>query len=133
MTTVQVFIKKQFQTKDEFETEAQYKARVTDESIATLKKELTQEAEAAFIAKRSVNVVLQLSLGTYDAEKETFDVSDLSYGKFKVKVPMAAARDFKALWDGIVKTPTYCVKNDRMGIKSITFRMPDGTEFKTTE
>jgi len=46
---------------------------------------------------------------------------------------MAAARDFKALWDGIVKTPTYCVKNDRTGIRSITFRMPDGTEFKTIE
>ena len=122
---------KAFETKDEFETEAQYTARVNEESLAKLKAELTKEAEEAFIQKRSSSVVLQLTIGTYDAENQTFVVADLNYGQFIVEVPLNVARDFKALWDGIVKTPKFVVKDDALTVDGITFRMPDGQEFTT--
>jgi hypothetical protein len=120
-----------FKVKDEFETEAQYNSRVNEMSIAKLQAELTREAEAAFIQKRASSVALQLTIGTYDAENQSFMVTDLNYGQFIVNVPLYAARDFKALWEGIVKTPNFVVKNDALTIDSITFRMPDGQEFTT--
>jgi hypothetical protein len=59
---------------------------------------------------------------------------EATYGTFKVKVPQNVAREFKSLWDGIVKSASFCVKNDKLAIESISFRMPDGTtEFTTVE
>jgi hypothetical protein len=118
-----------FETKDEFETEAQYASRVTEESVAALKEQLTKEAEVEYIKMRGKTITLRLTLGTYDAENEIFAVSDITYGDFTVKVPLAVARDFKSLWDGLTKTPALSVQNDTLAVDSITFRMPDGTEF----
>ncbi|MBR7130022.1 MAG: hypothetical protein IKD05_07095, partial [Tidjanibacter sp.] len=85
----------------------------------------------AFIQKRSSSVVLQLTIGTYDAENQTFIVTDLNYGQFIVEIPLNVARDFKALWDGVVKTPNFAVVDDALTVDSITFRMPDGQEYTT--
>ena len=120
-----------FQVKDEFETEAQYAARVNEESIAKLTAELTKEAEGAFIQKRASTIMLQLTIGAYDAENQTFVVTDLNHGQFIVNIPLNVARDFKALWDGIAKTPNLAVKDDLLVVDSITFRMPDGQVFTT--
>jgi hypothetical protein len=120
-----------FEAKDEFETAEQHAARVTPESIAALKAELTAEAEKAFIEARASSIVLQLQLGEYDAENQIFPVTDLVYGQYIVNVPLEVAREFKSLWDNTTKTPTLCVENDTITVDKITFRMPDGKEFVT--
>jgi hypothetical protein len=120
-----------FEAKDEFETAEQHAARVTPESIAALKAELTAEAEKAFIEARASSIVLQLQLGEYDAENQIFPVTDLVYGQYIVNVPLEVAREFKSLWDNTAKTPTLCVENDTITVDKITFRLPDGKEFVT--
>ena len=122
-----------FEVKDEFETEAQYASRVNEETLAALKEKLTEEAEVQYIKERGKSVVLQLTLGTYDAENECFAVTDNNYGEFVVNVPLNVARDFKSLWDGLTKTASFCVKDDALAVESITFRMPDGAEFTTNK
>ena len=122
-----------FEAKDEFETEAQYASRVTEETVAALKEKLTEEAEAEYVKERGKSVVLQLTLGAYDAEQECFTVTDNTYGSFTVKVALNVARDFKSLWDGLTKTAAFCVENDVLAVESITFRMPDGAEFVATK
>jgi hypothetical protein len=102
---------------------------VTEESVAALKEQLTKEAEAEYIKLRGKSITLRLSIGTYNAENETFAVTDITYGEFTVRVPLAVARDFKSLWDGLTKTPSLSVQNDALAVDSITFRMPDGAEF----
>ena len=121
-----------FQVKDEFETEAQYASRVNEETIAALEEKLTEEAEVEYIKERGKSVVLQLTLGAYDAENECFAVTDNNYGSFVVNVPLNVARDFKSLWSGLTKTPSFKVKDDALTVESITFRMPDGSEFVAT-
>ena len=120
-----------FKVKDEFETEAQYALRVNESSIANLKAKLTEEAEAEYVKQRGSSVVLQLTLGSYDAETETFSVTDSTYGTFTVKVPLNIARDFKSLWDGLTKSASFCVKDDVLAVEGLTIRMPDGKEFSS--
>ena len=98
-----------------------------------LEEKLTEEAEAEYIKERGKSVVLQLTLGAYDAENECFGVTDNNYGSFVVNVPLNVARDFKSLWDGLTKTASFCVKDDALSVESITFRMPDGVEFTTNK
>jgi hypothetical protein len=106
---------------------------VNAETIAALKEKLTEEAEVEYVKERGKSVVLLLTLGAYNAEKETFAISEVTYGAFTVKVPLNVARDFKSLWEGLTKTPTLAVENDALTVKSITFRMPDGQEFVATK
>jgi hypothetical protein len=107
---------KAFKVKDEFETQAQYNSRVNDDTIAALEAQLTKEAEGEYVKEMGSKIVLQLTLGTYHADEEYFPVMEATYGTFKVKVPQNVAREFKSLWDGIVKSASFCVKNDKLAI-----------------
>ena len=95
------------------------------ESVRTNK-----EAEKAFIEKTSGTAEYDYILGSYDADRESFQISDSNFGTLSVRVPLGEARNFKALWDGLVKNPTFCVKNNQLGVESLSIMMPDGvTEY----
>ena len=111
---------------------SQYASRVNEQSIAALKEKLSEEAEMAYIKERGKSVVLQLTLGSYNAELETFTITDNNHGTFSVNVPLNVARDFKSLWSGLTKKASFKVKDDALFVESITFGMPDGTEFVAT-
>lgn len=81
---------KEWQKKREFETTAQYQARVTKENQDKKTKDLMAEAINDYTRKHS----LTPKLGDYDADYQLYSI-ETNYGKQYVQVPQADAPAFK--------------------------------------
>lgn len=115
-----------WQQKDEFETIAEYKERVTGEKREQKIRELSKEAENLFIAEhKKLDPIGKLTLEPYDAENGVFSVRSSKFGQLLVPVPRAngEANAFRAHFDGdmLFENPTYFIDNEKIALKSLEF------------
>lgn len=124
---------KKWQTKDPYETVAEYQARVTEASRDAKVKELLKSAEEEYIKTYAQRVRLNdLALQTYDAEHGTFLIES-KYGNLVVSVPRAnnEARIFESSWSGMqFKDPQFYINNDKLMLSSLTFVTPTGNTYR---
>lgn len=122
-----------WQLKDDYETMAEYRERVTEETRNEKIKEFAKEAEIDYIAKYSPNIKFDnLRLGKYDAEHGVFLVSSPSLGNMLLPVPRQnnEARNFEASWKSVKATNAkYGIVNDKMVLTSLTFLTAQGKEY----
>lgn len=120
-----------WQIKGEYEKTSEWRARVNEATRQRKARELTQEAEAKFIAEKSRKVNPSYAIdGSYDADNETYCITTPQFGKLLVPVPRSSAKKFRDQWTSITKTPRYFIEDDKLALASVTFRMPDGREFR---
>lgn len=122
-----------WQLKDDYETLAEYKARVTDETRDAKIKELAKVAEANYIAEYGARVGWNnLRLERYDAENGVFLITSPDMGDMLLPVPRTnnEARMFESQWN-TVKTDDarFCVSNDRLALAQLTFRTSNGKKY----
>lgn len=113
----------EWQRKKEYETVAQWKARVTESSRKKEVERLISEARADYIKKSSPKN-FSCKIENYDAEGGVYKLkADNLASPFYVKVPVSEAPAFKENFDETVKTPEYCIKDDNLDIASCTFML----------
>ena len=98
---------KEWQQKRDFETTAEYKARVTPENQQKKMQEYLAKAIKEYTDKNKI----QVTLGQYDADAEVFTLNS-NYGTKYVKVPRSAAPDFKEGFANAAFEPSYVMGND---------------------
>ena len=104
------------QQKKEFETVAQYQARVNKEKRDAKLQELIAKYRKEYIANAEKNKKLSFSIGNYDSEYNVFPLTDTSHGTKYVKVPMADASAFKENFEKALFVPTYDVINNNLAL-----------------
>ena len=117
-----------WQKKDEFETIAEYKERVTGDKREQKIRELTKEAEDRFIAEhKKMDPIGKLTLEPYDAENGVFSIRSSKFGQLLVPVPRenGEASTFKTHFEKemLFENPTYFIdKEEKIALKSLDFR-----------
>ena len=106
---------KVWQKKQEFETTAQYKERVTKENQQKKIQELLNEAIKDFTDKTKINV----TLGSYDADFQLFKMNS-NYGQIYVKVPLQEAPAFKQNFKNATFKPSYIATNEGIILNALT-------------
>ena len=133
----QQYMKENFEkwrVKDPYETEAEYKSRVTEKTSAAKIKTLQAEAESSYIKLyvREINIS-DFDLQIYDAENEVFLAKSV-YGSVLIPVPRAngEARVFESTWKGTqCINPEYAIdNNNNIVLSAITFVTPMGQSYK---
>lgn len=117
----------EWQKKKEFETTAQWQARVTEQARNAKVNTFIEQARREYLEQNKVSIARK-EIGTYDADYGIFPVhiygsngDDL--GNVYAKVPMSDAQSFKANFSSVTLTPRYGIVNDGVGIVDCTFRM----------
>lgn len=109
-----------WQTKKEYETVEQYKARVTEEKrlqrMNDFKNELKEEY-ASIYAPKSIST----QLGIYDSEYGVYTIRTNSYGNVYAKVPKADANNFRQNYNQVQTNPHFGVRGDTLAIISCDF------------
>lgn len=106
---------KVWQKKREFETTAQYKARVTKENQQIKTQELLDEAIKDYTDKKKINVTLD----SYDADIQLFKINS-NYGQQYVKVPLQEAPAFKQYFSHATFKPSYIATNEGIILSALT-------------
>lgn len=122
-----------WQLKDDYETLAEYKARVTDATRDAKIKELATIAESNYIAEYGAKVGWNnLRLERYDAENGVFLIKSPDMGDMLLPVPRTnnEARMFESQWN-TVKTDNaqFCIADDRLALAQLTFRTSNGKKY----
>ncbi|MDR1120547.1 MAG: WG repeat-containing protein [Dysgonamonadaceae bacterium] len=113
---------KEWQKKGEFEKTADWQVRVNEATHKAKATEFLKQAKQEYIAEKSKGIILNQSLGDYDADNEVFLIKDAIFGNLLVSVPFNKARDFKDSWSNLTKTPRYFIENDKLAIAEITYK-----------
>lgn len=106
---------KVWQKKREFETTAQYKARVTKENQQKKMQELLDEAIKDYTDKKKINVTLD----SYDADFQLFKINS-NYGQQYIKVPLQEAPTFKQNFSHATFMPSYIATNEGIILNALT-------------
>lgn len=124
---------KRWQEKTEYETAAEYKERVTENSRNAKIAEYKDSIRAEYIAKYSPEE-LNCEIVSYDADGEVFKIKakyiNSYYGKdvyTYAKVPRSEAPKFKEQWENVKIEPTYCIAKNYLGIASCKFTLNSKT------
>ena len=89
-------------------------------------------AEEYFIADAHRVLNINLSLSQYDANNQTFMVSDDFFWKnIPIYVPASRAKYFSDSWEQIEFSIHYGIENDRIAITEINFKLPNGETYNT--
>ena len=89
-------------------------------------------AEENFIADAHRVININLSLNQYNANSQTFMVTDDFFGKnIPLHVPASRAKNFSDSWEQIEFSIQYGIENDRITIKKINFKLPNGETYNT--
>ena len=89
-------------------------------------------AENNFIADAYRILNINFSLSQYDANSQTFMVTDDFFGKnIPLPVPASKAKNFSDSWEQIEFSIQYGIENDRIAIKDINFKLPNGETYNT--
>src|SRR5574344_837100 len=83
-----------WQKKGRYERTDEYKQRVTEENRKALARELTKNAEKAYITKY-YNGIIKFKLRDYDADNESFLLSNKVFGDIVVPVARDKAENFE--------------------------------------
>ncbi len=124
---------KKWQEKDDYETVAEYRERVTETSRNAKVEELKNSARAEYISTYGQRVRLNdMSLKPYDAENKVFLIES-KFGELVVPVPREnnKAKDFENLWNGMqLRNPRFNISGDRIVLSSLTFVTPTGDVYQ---
>ena len=122
-----------WQIKDDYETLAEYKARVTDKAREQKIKMLAQEAEDKYINEFGSKVQFDnLRLEKYDAENGVFLITSPDLGNMLLPVPRTnnEARNFESQWNAVkTDNPQFCIANDKLALAQLTFRTNTGKRY----
>lgn len=122
-----------WQIKDDYETLAEYKARVTDKAREEKIKLLAQEAEGRYISEYGAKVQFDnLRLEKYDAENGVFLITSPDLGNMLLPVPRTnnEARNFENQWNAVkTDNPQFCIANDKLALAQLTFRTSAGKRY----
>lgn len=117
-----------WQKKKEYETSAQWQARVTEANRAKKVQEFTERAKQEYIAKytKGTNAkALACNVGYYDADYGVFPITDEKFGTFYASVPQAEAQNFKNNFSSVKITPEFGIKDDHISVIAATFTLGD--------
>ncbi len=109
---------KEWQKKKEYETNAQYQARVTKENQQKKIEELMQEAIKEYTKKNP----LKMEIGNYDADYGLYPLES-NYGKKFVKIPLSEAPTFKANFKNATFDATYIATEDGLQVNDLTVNL----------
>ena len=109
---------KEWQKKRDFETTAQYQARVTKDNQQKKIKELSQEAIDVYVGSHK----LKISLGDYDADYQMYALNS-NYGKKYVKIPLSEAPSFKSNFSQATFDATYMITNDGLQVNDLAISL----------
>lgn len=116
----------EWQSKKDFETTTQWKERVTEERRKKKIKQLTEEAQAEYIAKFSP-MVSRGVLDSYDADYNTYAVTFGDAGKQYINVPVSDAPQVKANWNKAIINPAWGVKDDKLAVIGLNVKIGNKT------
>ncbi|MBR1788060.1 MAG: leucine-rich repeat protein, partial [Bacteroidaceae bacterium] len=105
---------KEWQQKKEYETTAQYRARVTKENQEKKIAELMQEAIKDYTTKNP----LKVDVGAYDADYELYALNS-NYGKKHVKIPLSEAPKFRENFKNATFTASYIATEEGLQISDL--------------
>jgi len=118
-----------WQMKKEYETTAQWRTRVTEETRKAKVQATLEALKKEYIKDRTCKGIKAL-IGTYDADYSTFPVYMAGLDTVYVKVPQAQAPSFKEHWTDVRLYPKYGVVNDQLALLSCSFKL-NGNTYQT--
>ncbi len=113
-----------WQTKKNYETVEQYKARVTEENRLKKMHDFEEDLKKEYAALYKPSNISH-SLGYYDEEYGVFTIPTLLYGELYAKVPPEDAPQFRSNYNKIEVLPEFGVVNDTLAIVSCKFKLGD--------
>ncbi len=108
----------EWERKKEFETTAQWKERVTAGNRDKRVKEWMEHAKKAYIAQAKIPA-LKVTLGSYDADYNTYRLEADQMGTVYVHVPIGEAPAFKDNFGRAGFIPTYGIQNDSVALTDL--------------
>ncbi len=118
-----------WQRKKDYETMAQWEARVNDANRKKMIDEAIAEARGEYV-RTFAPPTLKGTLEEYNSEYGFFPVFVGSMGNVYAKVPPEEAEAFASAWDKVQLKPVYGILDNSLAILSCTF-MLDGKEYKS--
>ena len=120
----------EWEKKDEFETTAALQQRVNETTRSEQNYRFTQEAKERYVAEQvKKRPAIDLSLGRYNADSETFSIINNIDKIMGLQVPLDKAENFKNSWAQITCTAQYAIENDQMTLAGIDFKLPNGETY----
>lgn len=121
----------QWQKRKDYETLAQWEARVTDANRAKMIKEYMLEARNSFL-KENVPPVLTGAIDDYNFEYEFFSINTPNFGTIYASVPASEKDDFRSRWNQVKINPVYGILDGQIAVLDCTFSL-DGKEYKSPQ
>ena len=119
-----------WQKKGRYEKTADWMARVNESTRQRMVDSLLGIAQSEYIAFMSKNVGGQQTIVDYDADGEIFLIQDSYFGSLLVPVPIAEAENFETSFSSVSRTPYYAIQNDGLGLREMTYTLPDGRQYR---
>ena len=119
----------EWQQKKEYETTAQWQARVTEATRAEQLKAVQKQVREEYIAKKKPTT-LKGNIGSYDADYGVFPITTDGFGTFYLEVAIAEASQVKANWSQAKVLPTYGIADDKLAVASAEVKV-NGKTYKT--
>ena len=119
-----------WQKKGRYEKTADWMARVNESTRQHMVDSLLGIAQSEYIAFMSKNVGGQQTIVDYDADGEIFLIQDSYFGSLLVPVPIAEAENFETSFSSVSRTPYYAIQNDGLGLREMTYTLPDGRQYR---
>ena len=119
-----------WQKKGRYEKTADWMARVNESTRQHMVDSLLGIAQSEYIAFMSKNVGGQQTIVDYDADGEIFLIQDSYFGSLLVPVPIAEAENFETSFSSVSRTPYYAIQNDGLGLREMTYTLPDGRRYR---
>lgn len=122
-----------WKAKDQYETLAEYKKRVTNDAMKQKVEALKKEALQEYIRNYAVNITYSdMQLMPYDADNQAFLIRS-RYGDMVLPVPREKneAKIFESNWNGMqFSNPKYYVNGDTLALACLTFTTPTGERYQ---
>lgn len=121
----------EWEQKKEFETTTQWQERVTAANRDKRVKEWIEQARKAYVAQAKIPA-LKVTLGSYDADYNTYRMEVEEMSPVYVQVPLNEAPAFKENFEQAKFTPTYGIKNDKIDLTGLAVTV-NGKTYRNME
>ncbi len=119
-----------WQKKGKYEKTADWQKRVNETTRQAVVDSLLKIAQREYIAEQSKKIVKEQRIVEYDADGEIFLINVKTFGDILVPVPISQAPEFEKNFSSATRTDTYYIANDRIGLESAVFKMPNGRKYR---
>ena len=121
-----------WQQKKEYETTAQWKQRVTEESREKHLKIVEQQVVEEFVEKQGLKTI-KGTIGYYDVDYNIYPITaENSLGTFYLQVPIEEASAVKNDWENVLIEPTYGIVDGVLTIVAAECHL-DNKTYRTVE